>query len=134
MKGEALAVQARSHQGQQQRGGADQRHNADALALGPGHQVGTRVGHRRATRLGEQPDVVSGAQWIEELLQDFGPGMFVKLPQLQDLQRLLGACGLQEGACRLRLFDDEVAQRPYGGEYGGRQAVRGRNRTKRYGD
>jgi len=77
MKGKALAIQAGSHQCQQNGRGADQRHNPDAVAVRQIHQVCARVGDARTARLGNDTDIMPGQQWSKQLGHILGTGVFV---------------------------------------------------------
>ena len=65
-EGEALALQAGSHQREHDRGGADERHHAEALAVRGFDERGAGIGDRRAAGFGQQAQRTLFAQRREQ--------------------------------------------------------------------
>ena len=110
MEGEALPVQSGGHQCQQDGGGADQRHDADAAAMRQVDQVRAGIGDAGAARLGDDADILAGQQGSEQAFEFAGFGVLVERGEVQRLDRVLGFEGREELARGLGLFHDEVLQ------------------------
>jgi hypothetical protein len=110
VEGEALAVEPRAHQPEQDGGGADQRHDADAEGVRACHQAGAGVGHRRATGVREQAEVRAGERGGEQRVERRVGGLGGQLADVRVAQRVGIVELLEVGARRARGLDDEVAQ------------------------
>lgn len=134
-KREALPVQARGHQREQQRTGADQRPHLHARGVGSRHQRRARIGDPGNARFREQAAVTPGEDRREQMRQRIGWRVLVEFAQLQRLQRHAGACRLQEGACAPGVLHHEVIERFDGRQrFGGQHAMRVTARAQRRRD
>ena len=110
MEGEALAVQPRSHQRQQQRGWTGERRNADAVAMRGADEECTGVGDGRAARLRHQAEILAPKQRRKQRLEIFRAWRGRELPDVQFAHRQRVFEALQFRACGFRVLDDEVAE------------------------
>src|SRR4051812_46566389 len=80
-EGEALPFEPGSHEREDERGRADERHYAESFAVRGLDERRARVGDRRATRFGEKAERAALAQRLQQ-----GLGLFADLlnPQLAD--------------------------------------------------
>ena len=83
VEAEALAVQPRCHQGEQQGGRPDQRHHSQALAMRQRDQRSARIGDGGASGLGQHADALSGAHRRQECGQRCGRRVLVELRDRQ---------------------------------------------------
>ncbi len=123
-KCEVLSVESRCHQPHDYARRAYERHYLYAVALCEGHDVGSGVGHSRASGLGYHAAVSAvedGAQHGVDLL---AAGVFAQLDhgEAVDIDALVAR--LEEAARRAQILDNEVAQRlHYAGVVAGKHAV-----------
>ena len=87
VEGESLAIESGGHQSQQYAARADQRHDAQPLALGYGHKIGTGIGNRRTSGVAHQPYRLSLTQRFEPSAY---PGTFGVRVQLMELTLVNG--------------------------------------------
>ena len=113
VKCETLSVQAGGHEREQYGGGADQRHDPDAVPVRVQHQFRAGVGDAGAARLGHHAQVVSGAQGRRQAGDVRVRRMLVQGGDAQLLQGLGRADLLQIRARGLGVFGDEVLQRAH---------------------
>ena len=123
MECEPLALEARGHQGEENRRGTDERPNANARLMGAPHQWRPGVGDTWRARLREHRSACPDAQGREKLPERLGRGVCSEPVDGELGQRARMPDRLQEGACALRFFGDEAAQPPEHGLHARRNGI-----------
>ena len=108
MEGKALSIEARTHHRKNDGRRTYQGNYLQVLALGNGHHIGTRVGHGRASRFGDDTHRLASLQRLQVAGDVLGRGMLVQgiERELVDVDAPLHL--LQEPACRTHILDNEM--------------------------
>ena len=121
-EGEALAVESRGHEREQDARRPHQRYHADAAALGGGYKVGAGVGYGRTAGLGENTyrlaEFGDGAQHGIDLT---GRSVFAQFGEAEVVDHDVARCGPQEAPGRAQILHHKMPDAAQQGDIGSRE-------------
>ena len=108
VKGKTLSVQARCHHRQNHGRRPHKGNYTEAFTLGYSHHVSTRVCNSRATRLGDDADILTCLQWLQILRKQSGIGVLAHGIKRERININLFINTFEETTCRAHFLDNKM--------------------------